>query len=183
MRQWQLASGILVACLIGAGELNAQANRYGCSLDLPQIIEAGLDRAVARACTRRDQCWRVQGTCGGWNPGFAHKAQCDLAFYGELNSVCALTGAAMRISGEPADEVTEFLEDCAAAATAVYGGVSAALRTYAGNQCRAYCNSRMCDWLDWPLPKSCCEQDPRCCDDDCPPEPPDRPIVNGGGGG
>lgn len=181
MNRWLLAFGILVVCLNASGELNAQSRPYGCSLNLPEIVEAGLDDALVGACTRHDQCWRAQGTCGGWNPGFAHKAQCDLAFYGDLNAVCTLTGAALRISGKPGHEVKEFLEDCSRAATAAYGGVSAALWTYAGNQCRYHCNPRMCDWRGWSLPQQCCQRDPSCCDDDCPPEPPGGPIVAGGG--
>ncbi len=183
MKRWLLAFGILVVCPIGSGELNAQSNPYGCSLKLPQIVEAGLDGALAGACTRHDQCWRAQGTCGGWNPGFAHKAQCDLAFYGDLNAVCTLTGAAMRVAGKPGHEVKEFLEDCSDAATLAYGGVSAALWTYAGNQCLNHCNPRMCDWRGWSLPQEyCCQRDPSCCEDDCPPEPPNGPIVTGGDG-
>ena len=183
MRRWLLVSGILVACLVGSGELNAQPNSYGCSLELPEIVETGLDRALLGACERHDRCWRTQGACGGWNPGFAHKAQCDLAFYGDLKAVCTLTGAALRASGKPADEVTEFLKDCSKAATAAYVGVSVAVKLYARNQCTFYCNSRMCKWLGAPIPRSCCLADPRCCEDTCPPEPPDGPIVTGGGDG
>ena len=115
-------------------------------------------------------CWRVQGTCGGWNPGFGHKAGCDLAFYGDLQAVCTFTGIIMKLNGKSSEEVDDFRDDCSTAATAAYVGVSANLWGYASGQC-ALCNPGMCSWLGVGLPQGCCPDDP------CPPEPPDRPIV------
>jgi len=128
---------------------------FGCTLNLPQIIEAGLDAALLEACTRHDLCWRVQGTCGGWFPGLAHKAACDVVFYGDLRTVCSLTGAFLSLDGESEDDVEEFLDDCYDAAAAVYAGVSAAVLLYAQNQC-LLCNAPMCDLADMNLNPNCC---------------------------
>ena len=57
MKRALLLFGVLVVWLGWPSDLDAQSRPYGCSLGLPQVVEAGLDDAVAGACTRHDQCW------------------------------------------------------------------------------------------------------------------------------
>ena len=125
MKRTLLVALASVVLLTWPTESTADDKSDGCSLGgWSEVIQAGLDKAVLGACLRHDECWAVQGVCGGPWPGLAHKAQCDLNLYLELKAVCTLTGAFLGSSGlKTDDELEECAENCYGAATAAYIGV------------------------------------------------------------
>lgn len=149
-----LVSAALLFALGLAGPPPASAS---CTLGLPTDIENALDSLLLGACNRHDACWQTRNPCGGPYLGAGWKANCDLAFFGDLLGVCAAATAILAFPNPSFANAADFLSDCEAGAAAAYAGVSAAFPAWYNTQCTNGCNLDACGAIPGvSLPPGCC---------------------------